>query len=135
VRRQARALVERHEGRRQRLYRCTAGKLTIGVGWNIEDRGLPNHIIDALLEYTLDGAAEDLDVVIPNWRTMSVRRQVALLDWSVQLGRVRMTGFRRAVVALRSEQYSTAAREMRDSTWARQVPSRAATITQAIEEG
>lgn len=29
-----------HEGLRTTLYRCTSGKLTIGVGYNIDDRGL-----------------------------------------------------------------------------------------------
>ena len=28
-----------HEGSRSHPYRCTSGKLTIGVGRNIEDRG------------------------------------------------------------------------------------------------
>ena len=29
-----------HEGLRLKPYRCTAGKLTIGVGRNLEDKGL-----------------------------------------------------------------------------------------------
>jgi lysozyme len=29
-----------HEGLRTVLYRCTSGKLTIGVGYNVDDRGL-----------------------------------------------------------------------------------------------
>ncbi|NBW16869.1 MAG: lysozyme, partial [Caulobacteraceae bacterium] len=29
-----------HEGERLKPYRCTAGKLTIGVGRNLDDRGI-----------------------------------------------------------------------------------------------
>ena len=34
-----RQLIE-HEGLEQKVYRCTAGKLTIGVGRNLEDKGI-----------------------------------------------------------------------------------------------
>ncbi len=36
----AEALLIKHEGHRLRPYRCTSGKLTIGVGRNFEDCGI-----------------------------------------------------------------------------------------------
>lgn len=37
---QLRSQLVAHEGLRLRLYRCTSGKLTIGVGYNLDDRGV-----------------------------------------------------------------------------------------------
>ena len=35
-----RDMLKRHEGKRRYPYRCTAGKLTIAYGRNLEDKGL-----------------------------------------------------------------------------------------------
>ena len=42
-------LIEDHEGRRSHIYTDTVGKLTIGVGRNLTDRGLSDDEIDYLL--------------------------------------------------------------------------------------
>ncbi len=42
-------LLTRHEGRRAFPYTDTAGRLTIGVGRNLTDRGLADDEIDLLL--------------------------------------------------------------------------------------
>jgi lysozyme len=42
--------LERDEGRRDRPYKCPAGKWTVGVGWNLEARGLPCGLV-----YLVDG--------------------------------------------------------------------------------
>ena len=39
----------RDEGREKYLYQDSVNKFTIGVGWNIQDNGLPDEIIDRLL--------------------------------------------------------------------------------------
>ena len=33
-------LIKYHEKYRRFPYRCTAGKLTIGYGWNLDDNGI-----------------------------------------------------------------------------------------------
>lgn len=43
-----------HEGMRTTLYRCTSGKLTIGVGYNVDDRGLSDMSIALGRTVTLD---------------------------------------------------------------------------------
>lgn len=132
----AQMMIEYDEGRRSRMYKCTANKWTIGVGWNIEDRGLPGHIIDALLEYAIEIAAHDLDRLVPTWRTADPVRQAALLDWSLQLGATKMATFRNSLRYLRDQQWAQAARNLRLSKWAKQdTPERARRIVYAIEHG
>ena len=41
----------RHEGLRLKPYHCPAGKLTIGVGRNLEDKGITEKEAILLLEY------------------------------------------------------------------------------------
>ena len=43
----------RDEGLRLKTYRCTAGKLTIGVGRNLDDCGITHAITSALRYITL----------------------------------------------------------------------------------
>lgn len=129
-------MLEHDEGRVRKLYRCTAGYLTIGVGHNIEANGLPDHIIDALLDYGMEVAARDLDALVPTWRTADEVRQAALLNWSFQLGRDRMRTFTRTLPLLTKQRWTEAARNMRLSKWARSdSPARAKRITWQIEHG
>ena len=39
-----REMLERHEGRKKKVYRCSKGKKTIGVGHNVDAKGLPPDI-------------------------------------------------------------------------------------------
>ena len=39
----------RHEGKRAYPYRCPAGKLSIGVGRNLEDKGLSEEEIEYIV--------------------------------------------------------------------------------------
>ena len=53
--------LEQHEGRRARPYMDSVGKITIGVGRNLSDKGLSQAEIDALLEHDLDDVLIDLE--------------------------------------------------------------------------
>ena len=44
------AQLVRHEGLKLKPYRCTAGKLTIDIGRNLEDRGISQKKAYAILE-------------------------------------------------------------------------------------
>jgi lysozyme len=129
--------LEYDEGRRRKLYRCTAGYLTIGVGWNIEANGLPDHIIDALLQYGQQVAARDLDRLLDGtWRTADPIRQAALINWSFQLGYDRMAKFVRTLPMLRQQRWADAARALRLSKWAKSdSPARAARVIHMIQHG
>lgn len=130
-----RAELTRDEGRRSHLYRCSEKKLTIGVGWNIEDNGLPDHIIDALLDHAIRETERELTERLPWWIGLSERRKRALLNMAFNLGVPRLLGFRKMLSALRAGDYQGAAREALDSRWANQVGDRAQRIAAIFREG
>jgi len=56
----ARGLLQSDEGLRLKPYHCTAGKLTIGYGRNLEDRGITEAEAEYLLENDVSEIYEDL---------------------------------------------------------------------------
>ena len=127
-------MLERHEGRRDRPYRCTAGKLTIGVGRNLDDRGLSDDEIDYLLANDVKECIRDLGR-FPYWITLDDVRRDALVSMRFNLG---AGGFRRFVgmnSALAAGDYGKAADCMMDSIWARQVGGRAVELANMMRTG
>jgi lysozyme len=126
--------LERDEGRRDRPYKCPAGKWTVGVGWNLEAMGLPCGLvylvdggecmklasiagpyaavklaeagftipdlhIDALLERSIETAADDARELVHDFENLSDDRQRAFVNMAFNLGRQRMAGFRKMLAA------------------------------------
>lgn len=117
-------MVARHEGYRQHIYRCPAGKLTIGYGLNIS-AGLPRDEAALLLEYRLNKIDEQLARTLPFYPKLSAIRQDVLCDMAYNLGVAGLMGFKRMLAAVEVGDYQLAAAEMLDSKWARQVGRRA----------
>jgi lysozyme len=124
----------RDEGRRARPYRCTSGKLTIGVGWNLDDNGLPETIIDALFDISIGIAERDARDLVPNFDSLSPNRQRVLVNMAF-MGRPAFSGFRDLFDALAAEDFERAAVEMLDSKWARQVGARATRLAKRMRAG
>jgi lysozyme len=141
-------LIEKHEGRRKRKYRCPAGAWTIGVGWNMDANPLPEDIaaylkqhgeitekmIDRLLVISVKRATEDCHYLFPDFDNFTENRRMALVDFVFQLGLTRAKRFVHSIAAMNTGRWEEAAARMRESLWFRQVPKRAATITKMIEE-
>ena len=124
----------RDEGRKKRPYRCTAGKLTIGVGWNLEDQDLPERIIDDLLDVAIARAESEALVCFPSLHDLTEARQRVLVNLAFNLGS-RLRKFVDLREAVAQEDYRKAAAEMRDSTWYRQVGQRAERLAVMMERG
>ncbi len=71
-------LIRHHEGVRTHPYVDTVGKLTIGVGRNLTDRGLGVDEINLLFETDFDIAHRYFGYVVAQWRHYSVKQQSAL---------------------------------------------------------
>ena len=110
-----------HEGLRQHPYRCTAGKLSIGVGRNLDDVGITAEEAYFLLFNDIAGCKKDLQDIFPAWATFSIGRQWALIDLRFNLGPVRFRGFNRMIAAIRTGDWSRAAAELKESLWWTQV--------------
>lgn len=125
-------MIKRHEGFRQYPYKCTAGKLTIGYGRNLDDVGISREEADYLLDMDLDKHTEELDKVI----TWAVPKDVyaVLVDMHYNLGHERFMQFRKMLECLKKLNFKGAAKEMLDSKWAKQVPNRAAELANIMEK-
>lgn len=125
----------RDEGLKLKPYRCTAGKLTIGVGRNIEDVGITKGEALSLLQNDIDRCKEDLSRVAPWWTSLNEARQRALVNMCFNLGITRLLGFKNFLGALKAGDYQKAALEAKDSAWYRQVGDRAKRIVESVRTG
>lgn len=113
-------MLYRHEGLRLKPYRDTVGKLTIGVGRNLDDKGITEQEATYLLRHDIDETWNALGK-IPAFKSLSRQRQAALVDMAFNLGIAGLMGFKRMWAALEAGDFETAAAEMLDSKWAKQV--------------
>lgn len=127
--------LRRDEGVRLKPYRDTVGKLTLGVGRNIDDVGITSEEADYLLENDIGRAMAELDRALPWWRGLSEARQRALLNMAFNLGLSRLLGFRGMLGALQAGDWGRAAAEALNSRWAGQVGARAQRLAEMIREG
>ncbi len=127
--------LRRDEGLRLKPYRDTVGKMTLGVGRNLDDVGITAEEADYLLENDIGRAMADLDRNLPWWRGLSEARQRALVNMAFNLGLPRLLGFKGMLAALQAGDYAAAAREAIDSKWAKQIGARAQRIAMMLAEG
>lgn len=124
-----------HEGERLKPYRCTAGKLTIGVGRNLEDRGITAEESAYLLANDISREERELLRALPWVASLDEVRQRVLLDMSFNLGLVGLLTFENTLATIRAGDYSKAAAMMLDSRWARQVGQRAQRLSRMMATG
>lgn len=127
--------IAQDEGFRRHVYRCPAGRLTIGYGWMIED-GISEEEALVLMRYRLLRIHADLGRRLSWYAGISIRRRHALINMAYQLGVDGLMGFRRMLAAAAQGEWATAAREALDSKWARSdSPSRARRVVKLLEQG
>lgn len=127
-------LVKRHEGLRLKPYLCTADKLTIGYGRNLEDMGISEDEATYLLQTDIDRCYSELSVF--TWfHELDQIRQEALISMLFNLGLPRFLTFKKMIARLKEKRYSEAANEMIRSRWALQVGERANELAYMVERG
>ncbi|WP_211440909.1 glycoside hydrolase family protein [Collimonas humicola] len=123
------------EGRKNKLYRDTVGKLTGGVGHNFDAKGLSEAVIDLMLSEDIDDACSDLDRYLPWWRNLSDARQQVLCNMTFNMGIQGVLGFTNTLAKMRSGDYQGAADGMANSKWATQVGARAQRLIAMMRAG
>lgn len=124
--------LKRHEGFRPHVYRCTAGKNTVGYGRNLDDTGLTPAEAEVLLVNDIDWAKQYLFGRVPVYAVLSPARQNVLVNMAINMGVVRLQGFKKMLAALASNDFEQAADEMLDSQWGQQVGNRAIELAQQM---
>jgi len=133
------ALLERLEGRIAFPYddadgkrvggphgkRTISGNLTIGIGWNLEQNPLPDHIIDEMAVWMLERMRRELTNAHPWILKLDEARQIALLLMAYQMGVGGLLKFRKMLDAIKEGRWEEAEKEALDSGWGRRFTARA----------
>jgi lysozyme len=145
-----------HEGMVLTVYQDTLGIDTIGIGRNLEDRGISqeelDHMdiphIDLVYEHGITEsdarylAENDVQIVErellaahPCVDRLDAVRQLILVDMAYNMGVPRLCKFVKMWHAIHNEKFDDAAKEMLDSRWANQVKSRSTKLANAMHNG
>lgn len=132
---QLKEMLVRHEGLRLKPYHDTVGKLTIGVGRNLDDFGLTNEEVLVLLHNDILRTMQEVRRAFPWYLRLNAVRQNVVLNMVFNLGLSRFLGFKKTIEALEGKNWDTAAKEMLDSKWAMQVGRRAQELSKMMKTG
>lgn len=133
-------MLETEEGRVPYLYNDKTGAkfslpdgaLTIGIGYNIQELGIPSRIIDDLFRHSLDITVESLVRIFPGLFSYPDNRLLALINLCFNIGGPRLKKFVKLIEAVEDEAWDIASEEVLDSAYAKQVPARALRISRML---
>lgn len=130
-----RDLLIKHEGLRLRPYRDTVGKLTIGVGRNLDDKGISEDEAFIMLDNDIKDTKTILFKALPWAFQLDEPRQIVLLSMAFNMGLAGLLEFKNTLNAVETGDYSGAAKHMLNSKWAAQVGNRAIYLAKVMETG
>jgi lysozyme len=113
------------EGLRLRPYKCSSGKLTLGVGRNIEDNGITTEEAMYLLTNDINNTIEELETKFEWFPWLPVNAQLVLADMCFNLGLPTLLSFKKMLKAIEKKKWNKASKEILDSRYAKQVGNRA----------
>lgn len=128
-------LLVREEGFKSKVYRCSEGYPTIGIGWKI---GRHNQTLNDFEEMVISRPAAEaqlqnevfaieLQLSRHDWfKNLNEPRQAVITSMAYQMGITGLMKFKRMTAAIETKCWNDAAHEGLDSRWAKQTPERAA---------
>jgi lysozyme len=122
-----------HEGLRTFPYHDSVGKLTIGVGHNLTDCGLPKEIIDLLLNYDITDKQIQLSERLYWFDTLPELAKLVLTDMAFNMGVSGLLTFTKTLEYIKQGDYKNASIEMLNSKWAKQVGQRANDLSEILK--
>ncbi len=125
----------RHEGLRLKPYCDTAGRLTIGVGRNLDGVGISRAEAMVLLKSDIEAARTALDQRWPWWRKLDPVRGDAMTELVFNLGAAGFAAFTGVLSFLETSAFAAAAHDLLATKWASQVGHRAQELAGMIETG
>ena len=112
-------IIKANEGFSRTAYKCTAGKLTVGYGHNLEDTGLSPDEALYLLRNQLGKIRDALDglgLLSPGHPS---NQEIVLFDMAFNMGLSGLLKFKKMLAAYHIADYETAAVEILDSAYGR----------------
>ena len=124
--------LKKHEGFRPSVYECTEGYETIGYGFAIKDLVLDEDVAELILMKKLHKLLERIRIAFPWFKDIDDKARSVVVNMCYQLGLSGFSKFKKTIYLLETEQYEDASIEMLDSLWAKQTPSRARELSEAL---
>jgi lysozyme len=143
-------MLKRHEGFRATCYHCTAGKLTVGYGYNleanplhltksmideIEKSGMTQDYAENLLKMMVNKIDKTLQIKIEGFQKLDDARRWVLINMCYNMGLNGLLGFKNTLEFIRKGSYESAAYNMMKSKWAAQVKGRASELAVIMKNG
>lgn len=130
----------RHEGENKKganhfPYKCPAGKITLGWGRNIQERGISDDEAMLMLHNDIHISYRELDGAFGWFEMLDGVRQMALADMHFNMGMTKLSKFINMIAAFAAKDYETAADEAKDSHWYNQVGARGREIVHMVRTG
>jgi lysozyme len=142
--------LKKHEGFRARVYKCTAGRNTIGYGYNLDanplnltdfelkqfvDSGVQERVAEWLLIRMIDKCTGELVSHISWFESLDEVRQSVLINMAFNLGITGLMQFKTTLAMVKAGDYDLASKAMLKSKWAGQVHGRAAELALQMRTG
>ena len=124
------------EGVKYELYRCSEGHLTGGIGhliteWDEDFYGkpigtkVPHEQVNDWFERDIQVSIKDCKDIFNNFDNLPEDIQHVLINMSFQLGKPRLSKFKKMIAAVEAGDYQEMANQMEDSRWYKQTTNRA----------
>lgn len=127
--------LKRHEGLRLNPYTDTVGKLTLGVGRNLIDKGITEREALFMLDNDVDYFYNQLNKNLTWFKSLDDARQNVLVNMAFNLGIRGLLTFKMTLSLIEYGDYDNAATEMLNSVWAYQVGQRAIELSKQMTTG
>ena len=122
-----------HEGYKPKVYKCTAGVDTIGIGFAIKDLELSEDVCELILKEKLQALEERFEDRFDWFKTSPIEVRNVMLNMAYQLGFRGFCKFKKTLSYLENAEWGSASKEMLDSRWAKQTPNRANELSEIIK--
>jgi lysozyme len=126
-------LIKKHEGFKERPYKCPAGKTTIGYGFNLDASGLPVEVADFWLTLLVEEVLADLNKMFVEYFLFPESVQLAFADMRYNLGHDGFLKFKNMIAYAKEWKWHNVADAMVDSKWYEQVGDRAKDLVTMVK--
>jgi len=126
------SIIKKHEGFRKKPYHCTEGKLTIGIGRNLESNGISEDEAEYMAQNDIAMAEKSASSLVRDFTALNDNRKIVLVSMAFQMGGKGLSEFVKMIDAVNLGAFRTAADEMLDSKWAKQTPERAKELSEMM---
>lgn len=123
------------EGLKQFAYKDSLGNLTIGIGRNLDARGISPDEARFLCMNDIDITDHELCKILPWVKYLPKNYRFVLVNMGFQLGIPKLLTFKRMIECMKNLDSDGSSKELLDSKYATQVPNRANRLAYMLIKG